>query len=203
MQSRISGRNAIFPVWNKANVHFSFTRPILIAALILSSASAVNGQRLVIPNKPYSFLGSAPGYITINEGTVGIDFKGTSGGAAKSFIGLHTIHGYQVNRNFIIAAGTGVSVYSEGAMVPVFIDLRFNFAIHTLTPYILGEGGMLINTSGNTALFINPGAGIRYAPTRKLAFNLGTGALIQVAGTQDIYLSFMFGLVFRPSRKYQ
>jgi hypothetical protein len=170
---------------------------VLVLCLFSVHASA---QRFVIPNKPYSFLGSTPGYIMINEGIGGICFNGSGAAGAKTLIGLNSIHGYQVNRTFIIAAGTGISMYNDGIMVPVFLDFRFNFAIRTLSPFIMGEGGLLINPGSSTALFISPGAGIRYAPSRNFAFNIGSALLVQVAGTQDVYLTFRAGLAFRPSR---
>jgi len=172
-----------------------------ILFLVISGivSGAVYAQDLVIPNRPSTFLRSSPGYITINEFTAGIGLKEVSVPFSNSFFGFNTIHSYQINRNFVIGAGTGISIYNDAAMIPLFIDFRFNFSIHTLTPYFSGDGGLLFNPSGNEKLFINPGAGIRYALNRNICIVLGTGLIVQVAETLDSFVNFRIGLLYKYS----
>jgi hypothetical protein len=173
-------------------------RFVLFLLISASASGGVYAQHLVVPNRPYANLRSSPGYITINEFTTGIGHKDVSVPFSKSFFGFNTIHGYQVNRNFVIAAGTGISIYNDGAMIPLFVNLRFNFSIHTLTPYFSGDGGLLLNMSGNEKLFINPGAGIRYALNRNICITMGSGFFVQVAETLNSFVNFRIGLTFKP-----
>jgi hypothetical protein len=172
-------------------------RFILFLVISANASGTVYAQDLVIPNKPYSFLRSSPGYIIINEFTGGIGLRKVSVPLSNSFFGFNTIHSYQINRNFVIGAGTGISIYNDAAMIPLFIDFRFNFSIHSLTPYFSGDGGLLFSRSVNEKLFINPGAGIRYALNRNICIILGTGLFVQVAETLDSFLNFKIGLLYK------
>ena len=85
-------------------------------------------------------------------------------------------------------------------LVPLFLDFRFSFYISRLTPYIFGDGGLLLNVSdlNNTKLFINPGVGARYTLSRGIAINLGAGILSQVDGTvRESFLNLKLGLVYK------
>jgi hypothetical protein len=171
--------------------------------LIISANESVSvyAQHLVIPNRPYTVMRSSPGYLTINEFTVGVGLKEINELFSESFFGLNTIHSYQINRNFIIGAGTGIAIYNGCSMIPLFADFRFNFSIHSsLTQYLSGDGGLLLNPSENEKLFINPGTGIRYSLNKYFALNLGASVLLQVDEVLDTYLNFRFGLTFKPSR---
>jgi hypothetical protein len=172
----------------------------LLQLIILISSATVYSQDLIIPNKPYSILDSSPGYITINEFTAGFGLGDTRAPYSKSFFGINTIHGYQINRNFIVAAGTGISFYNGGTLIPVFLDLRFNFSIKTISPYFAGEGGLFLNPSGTAKLFISPGAGIRYSISKKMCLNFGAGYLVQVAESQDSFVNFKIGIAFKPGQ---
>jgi hypothetical protein len=187
------------PPQHKPSNQYTLKRFILFL-VISANASGVFAQHLVIPNKPYANLGSSPGYITINEFTAGIGFKEASVPFSKSFFGFNTIHGYQISRNFVVGAGTGISIYNGGAMIPFFIDFRFYYSIHSLTPFFSGDGGLLFNPSGNEKLFINPGAGIRYALNKNMCITLGSGFFLQVAETLNSFVNFKIGLTFKPNR---
>lgn len=175
-------------------------RAISFIVIIFIATSIVTAQYKVVPNMPYSTLNTAPGFITINEATFGVGLSGTTAPFSKQFFGFTSVNGYQVNRNFIFAAGTGLSFYESGLLVPLFLDFRFSFYISRLTPYIFGDGGLLINVSdlNNTKLFINPGVGARYTLSRGIALNLGAGILSQVDGTvRESFLNLKFGLVYK------
>jgi len=172
---------------------------IIIAVLAVVNAS-VAAQDRVIPNKPYSSMNSGPGYITFNEATIGIGLGDVSVPYSKSFFGFNTIHGYQVNRYFVISAGTGVSFYNGGTMIPVFLDLRYRIHIDHFTPYLFGDGGLLLGAggSGESKMFLNPGAGIRYALSNKFALNLGAGLFVQTGETMDSFVNIKLGITYKP-----
>jgi hypothetical protein len=174
-------------------------RTLLLISIILLAATNVSAQQKVSPNKPVQKLSPESGYITINEFTGGPGLGIVDAPYSKYFFGFTTIHGYQVDQSFIVAAGTGFSAYNGGSMIPLFMDFRYNFLISTFTPYVVGDGGILINTSGGIKLSINPAAGVRYTISRKIALNFSTGLFVQSgAGVRDSYLNFKLGVTFKP-----
>jgi len=107
---------------------------IVLLILLLSGTIPVPAQDMVIPNKPYSSLNSRPGYITYNELTTGFGRGDVSVPYSKSFFGFNTIHGYQINKKFVIAGGTGISFYNGGTLSPLFMDIRYRLKSRLLTP---------------------------------------------------------------------
>jgi hypothetical protein len=176
---------------------------ILILALISALPVMAQPDR-VIPNKPYSNMASSPGYITFNELTGGIGLGSTDADYSKSFFGFNTIHGYQINKAFVLGAGTGASFYNGGMLVPLFVDIRYRFLINRLTPFAFGDGGLLLNFSdfnAGTRIFINPGVAVRYALSKNLAAHIGTGVWLQMGGggnSRDTFINFKAGITFKP-----
>lgn len=160
-------------------------------------------QDMILPNKPYSTLSPAPGYITINEFTAGFGLGETDVDYAKSMYGFTTIHGYQINKNFMFAGGTGLLMYNGGTLIPLFMDFRYTYVLSSLAPYFFGDGGFLLNPSdinGGTKLFVNAGPGVRFTMSRKLGFNFGAGLLIQMGQTRrDAFINFKLGVTFKPN----
>jgi hypothetical protein len=178
----------------KKNVIYFF---LLLVAGSLFSVS-LKAQDLIIPNRPYSLFLTTPGYVTTNEITTGVGIINRSEPFSKFFLGFNTIHGYQINKNFVISAGTGIAFYNGGPLIPLFLDLRVNFLIKTITPYFSGDGGLLINPSGGEKLFINPGAGIRYSLSSNMCINIGAGYMLQMAETQSSFICLKIGMTFKP-----
>lgn len=159
-------------------------RITLLLITLVCIVSSAFCQYKVTPNKPFSTLKSSPGFAIIGEATGGFGLKGKTYPYSKHFAGFTSIFGYQVNASFFAGAGTGLSFYDAGLLVPLFLDFRYAFSSGQFTPYIFADGGLLLNVSdlNTTKLFINPGAGIRYAFSRNIALNLGAGILSQVDG---------------------
>jgi hypothetical protein len=166
-------------------------RAVWIVIFFICLASTARGQYKVRPNKPFSTLNTNPGFVTINEITYGIGLHGKSRPYSKYFWGLTSVNGYQVNSNFFAGAGLGLTFYDGGLLVPLFLDFRLAFHFYQFSPYIFGDGGLLLNFAdlNTTKLFINPGVGVRYSLSRKLAVNAGAGLLSQVDG--DYRASFI------------
>jgi opacity protein-like surface antigen len=174
-------------------------RKLLLISIMLLAASSVSAQDIVSPNKPVPLINSAPGYITINELTGGPGLGIVNAPYSKYFFGFTTIHGYQIDQSFVIAAGTGLSAYNGGTMIPLFMDFRYRFLISTFTPYVVGDGGVLFKLSGGVKLFINPAVGVRYTINRKIGLNFSTGLFVQSgAGVRDSYINFKLGVTFIP-----
>jgi hypothetical protein len=173
-------------------------RTIFIISLILLGASYTSAQ-IVSSKNPGQTLNPNKGYITINDltGAVGLGKVNTS--LSKSFFGFTTIHGYQIDQSFVVAAGTGFSAYNGGNLIPLFLDLRYSFLISTFTPFVLGDGGVLFNTTGGTKLFINPAVGVRYTLKRNTGLNFSTGLFVQTGeGVRDSFINFKLGITFIP-----
>jgi hypothetical protein len=157
-------------------------------------------QYKVLPNRPFTTLNTAPGFVTINEATFGLGLSGMTYPFSKHFLGVTSVNGYQVNKNIFFGGGIGVYFYESGALVPLFLDFRYSFDISNITPYIFADGGLLINFAdlNTTKLFLNPGIGARYAVNRSLALNLGAGVLAQVDGTvRESFFNLKFGVVYK------
>jgi hypothetical protein len=175
-------------------------RTILTLLFVLIGTSYVAGQKS--PTKePGQGLTPDKGYIMINDLTGGIGLGLVNTPMAKSFFGFTTIHGYQLDKNFVVAAGTGFSAYNGGNLIPLFLDLRYHFPINPFTPFASGDGGVLFNTSGGTKLFINPAVGVRYALNRNVGFNFSTGLFVQTGnGIRDSFINFKLGVTYIPRK---
>jgi hypothetical protein len=175
-------------------------RTLILTLLLIASVTTSFAQHhRVSGNRPGRKLNPEPGYIMINEFTGGIGLGVTSDAYSKYFAGFTTIHGYQVNRDFLVAAGTGVSFYNEGTLIPLFLDFRYRVYVSKWTPYIFGDGGFMLDFSEKkeTRLFINPGFGCSYTASRNLAINLGAGLFTQFANTRASYINVKTGITYK------
>jgi len=175
-------------------------RTILLTFTLLLLASSLFAQYKNTGSKRTIKLDRDPGYITYNELNSGIGLGVTSDAYSRGFAGFTTIHGYQVNQNFSVAGGTGVSFYNHGTLMPLFLDLRLRFLVSRLTPYVFGDGGFLFDfvSVDNTKLFANPGLGCYYAVSRNLAINLGAGLHSQFADARASYVNIKLGITYKP-----
>ena len=171
--------------------------PAIVTAFLLTM-SFVSAQDKIEPNKPYVSLSSSPGYMTINEITAGAGLGDVSVPHSKYFFGFTTIHGYQINKSFFVGGGAGVSFYNDGTFIPLFADVRYRFLVGTFTPFLFGDGGFLINTSGPSKLFLNGGVGVRYTINNQLGITLGTGLFLQNESSRDAFINFKLGVAFKP-----
>jgi hypothetical protein len=142
------------------------------------------------------------GYITINEFPGGFGLRDISVPYASTLVGFTTVHGYVINNFFTIGGGTGVSFYNGGTLLPLFLDVRYHHNLQKkYTPFFFGNGGFLFevsNISMGTRLFLNAGPGMSYAINRNVAFNLGSGLLIQKARKRrDTFINFKLGVSYR------
>jgi hypothetical protein len=173
----------------------------LFIIIIVIGCSAAMSQGRVVPNRAYSILNSSPGYITINELQAGLGLGIKSTDFSKSMFGFTTIHGYQMNKNFLAGGGTGAIFYNGGMLVPLIMDFRFNIKISVFTPYVYADGGVLLNFSDlteNSKIFINGGAGARYSFSRQLAATASVGYWVQNGLSRDSFIVVKAGITFKP-----
>lgn len=172
---------------------------VIISFLLLLSFASY--AQLTRANKPWKTLNPEPGYITINEFTTAFGLGGTLALFSDRYFGFTTIHGQQVNDMFMVGAGTGALVYSDGLLIPLFIDMRMRLIPSIWTPYASASGGLLLNPSDfnhGLRMFINPSIGIRYSFTRVLAATFSTGLWIQMgSGSRASFVNVKAGMVYK------
>ncbi|MFN2314909.1 MAG: hypothetical protein ABR531_10660, partial [Bacteroidales bacterium] len=158
--------------------------------------------QLIRPNRPSLILDPSPGFITINEISIGYGLSGTETPYSKSFFGITSVNGYQANEYFMLGAGTGLLMFNDGLMIPLFVDMRLRIDIDDITPYLSGAGGLLLNPSdfdAGTRMFINPSAGARLTLSRSFALSLSGGLWMQMGSNigRASFINIKSGAVYK------
>jgi hypothetical protein len=175
-------------------------RALFITLFLAGFMSAVFAQEVLRYEKPLVLLSAEKGYITITEFTVGVGVGVVDAPYARHFFGLSTIHGYQLNKSMIVGGGTGINFYNGGALMPLFLDFRYRIYVSRVTPYVVANGGVLLDFSGkkDTRIFINPSAGVSYTLKPKLALSFGTGIFVQWGDiARDTYINLRTGIIYK------
>ncbi len=175
-------------------------RVFFIVAMLLSVIPVVSAQQRVVPNKPFSTLRTTPGFVTINELTGGLGLAGKTQPYSKYFYGFASVNGYQVNNDFFVGLGLGISNYDAGILVPLFLDFRYAFFTGQLSPYLYADGGLRLKLSNfnETKLFINPGIGARYALERNLAVDISAGFIVHANGiNRESFVDLKLGVIYK------
>ena len=173
---------------------------LILVLIINCTLVSVSGQEKVYPNMPFKLL-------RLNNGVVvGIELQAGAGrtiindSISGRFTGLTLLTGYQVDKNFVVSAGAGISFYRKGALVPLFLDVRYALSLNQLGPYLYADGGLLLNTGNidNTKVFLNPGIGIQYSASDDLAFVFSTGFWLQKGELKmNTFVNFKTGFRYR------
>lgn len=172
---------------------------VTLFCAVTFSAWSTNNPRRAYP----AHIGRGmTGYVTFNEFHGGFGLGTTTVPYSRSLIGFTTVHGYAIDNFFTIGGGTGVSFYNGGTMIPLFLDLRYHHDYQQrFVPFVFGNGGFLfdindINTGSK--LFLNAGPGVSYAASNRLAFNLGSGLLIQMGQTsRNSFINVKLGVTYK------
>ena len=179
---------------------------ILLIAITFLSLSA-SSQRLISPKLPPFVLNPLPGYVNITEMNYGFGLGDTDVEYSQFIAGITTVNGYQVNRYFLVGAGTGVFFYNEAYSVPLYLSSRVSYPVinRMLVPYLNADGGVLLSFedfNGGTRLFVNPLLGARYTMSQTMAINLGIGLFTQMGpGThRDSFINFKLGVMWLPKK---
>ena len=181
-------------------------RILLFLTLLTLKVLTVSSQDLAYPNVPVYTAKTNEGLVSTAEYNSGFGFGNTSVPYSRRFSGFTVLIGYKIDRSFIISGGAGLSVYNDGALIPLFVDLRYTFYISRLAPYLYSDGGFLMNFSrfDDLKIFMNPGMGVRYSITQKIAVNLSTGIMVQSGASaqsetsaQNAFLSLKTGVTYK------
>jgi hypothetical protein len=166
--------------------------------------SAAQAQDLVYPNRPVVMLKSNHGLITMLEYHGGAGAGDASVPFSKKYSGIDALVGYQINGSFIVAAGTGFSVYNGGSLIPAYMDLRYTFYFSKVAAYLFADYGLMMNVSNfdSTRMFMNPGIGARYSISRRFAITLSTGILVQTSDQNlNAFINLRAGVTYKFWRK--
>lgn len=179
-----------------------------IISLLFITGSLLSAQD-IIPDPP----DPQSGYININELNGGYGLGSTEIPYSKYFYGFTTIHGYEfnirpinINSGFFAGAGGGMLFYGDGAMFPLFGDIRYTLNLKKVSPFVYGSGGLMLNFDNiedQSMLFIDAGIGTRIRLKDKLNLSLGTGLFMQFNRNdrRDTFVNLKAGVTFKPGRK--
>lgn len=182
------------------NTNLLHRKLILFIVLAWNLITLSAQDNLVYPNRPMAMLKKNQGLISMLEYQGGLGTGNEDLPYSKSFNGFTALIGYHVNRSFTIAAGTGVSVYNGGSLIPLFGDLRYTFYISRLAPFLFADAGLLMNFSNfdRTKIFMNGGIGARYSISRKFALNISAGLLLQAGeANQQAFTGLKSGVTYK------
>ena len=153
------------------------------------------------------------GYVNINELTVGYGLGSRDVEYSNYFYGLTTVHGYEFNiepfnieSNLSLCAGTGMLFYGDGAMFPVMADIRYAINLRKLSPFVFGNGGLLLNIDDihdASMIYINGGLGTKIRLGNKLNLSVGTGLFMQFGhlDKRDTFANLKAGVTYKPSSR--
>ena len=118
-----------------------------------------------------------PRLLNITELNAGIGYYVLDRDYTKRFINMTSVLGAGLAKNLTGGIGAGVSLYDAGTLFPLFADFRYFFHLAKTRFFLLGEGGILLNsanTEGGTKYFISPGVGVILPVSNSLSINLGS-----------------------------
>jgi len=145
---------------------------------------------------PFNKYEDVSGYINITEIGGGFGLGEVAADYTAHFAGISTINGYVINRHFVTGLGLGINAYNGGLMAPVYLDLRYNFNERRFTPFIFGDGGILVNFEDGPGLFLNPGIGIYGKIKDKLGISLSSGLFVQRTPNLASFINVKLGVFF-------
>lgn len=180
----------------------------IATSVLLTISTLVYGQDIYLePTDAKS------GYVNINELTVGYGMGSRDVEYSNYFYGLTTVHGYEFNiepfnieSNLSLCAGTGMLFYGDGAMFPLMADIRYAINFQRFSPFVFGNGGLLINIEDirdASMIYINGGLGTKIRLGNKLNLSIGTGLFMQFGREEkrDTFANLKAGVTFKPGSR--
>jgi len=175
---------------------------LFLLALSLSTVMAQPNQR--IARNPKINYDWQPGFVSITEFTGAIGLGITDDDLSGYYYGVTTVAGYQFARNIKVGAGAGLHVHQDGTLLPLFLDIRYSFNSRELVPFFAGDGGIMLdfNNLGNTRIFINPSAGLKYLTANRMGVSFSTGLMVSTGGpnARKSFINFKLGLEFKGKK---
>jgi hypothetical protein len=113
-------------------------------------------------------------------------------------IGLHAIAGYRIMPQLFIGGGTGVELYSEGNLMPLFINIRTDFVESRVSPFFATNMGYALGWVNNAdgsdwgGVFIEPSFGFRFNINQRFGINISSSIKFQRAYYNDHYYNYSY-----------
>ncbi|MDF1560989.1 MAG: hypothetical protein P1P83_12415 [Bacteroidales bacterium] len=169
---------------------------LVLLAISMTTLLAQPDQRIAkTPKVNYDWR---PGYVYITELTGAIGLGDTESELSKYYYGITALAGYQFSRNIKVGAGVGVHSHEEGALFPIFIDMRLSLNAQDVVPFLAGAGGIMLDFTNlnDTRIFINPSVGIKYVAANRTGVSFSTGLMVTTGGPQarKSFINFKLGL---------
>lgn len=106
-------------------------------------------------------------------------------------IGMHAIAGYRFIPQFFMGGGLGVEIYTDGNMLPLFLNVRTDFVKAKVTPFFAANVGYAygwVNGEDGSdwgGIFLEPGIGVRFNINEQFGLNLSSSLKFQRAYYHD------------------
>jgi hypothetical protein len=156
-----------------------------------------------VSNPAYRYV-SSPGFINNTELNYAVGISDSLVDATKSYFGLTSLFGYQINRNFSGGIGTGIFIYESRQLIPLYLEYKYNLYFKGATPYFYTDAGALFDYRdfrNESKLFLNAGAGVsRYiSPRFEANFSGGVSVQTRTSIRRVAYITFKLGIIFRKN----
>lgn len=145
------------------------------------------------------------GMVNIPEIGFGYGLAATTIPMSKWEASLTNVTGYQFTRNLKAGIGYGVQVYSDGVLVPLFIDTRVAMNGRMFIPFASLAAGVSLSPDdfkNSTRVFVNPAIGVRYIVKNNVSANLSAGVLVHDGKrSRASFVNVKLGMEFKGRRK--
>ena len=114
-------------------------------------------------------------------------------------LGMHAIAGYRFIPQFFMGGGFGVEIYTDGNMLPLFLNIRTDFIKARVTPFFSANVGYAFgwvngdNGSDWGGIFMEPGIGFRFNIAEHFGLNLSSSLKFQKAYYNVYYYDHNYG----------
>jgi len=179
-------------------------RQSILTLFVLICGSTLSGQEYgKVSNPAYRYV-SSPGFINISELNYAIGISDSLISETKSYFGLTSLFGYQINRNFSGGIGTGIFRYESRQLIPLYLEYKYNFYFKGATPYFYSDAGALFDYRdfrNESKIFLNTGIGISRYISPKFEANISGGVTVQTRTSirRVAYITFKLGIIFRKN----
>jgi hypothetical protein len=174
-----------------------------LTLLLLAFSAALMAQRTdKVASDPAVNYDWREGFVNITELNAGLGLGTTSVPYSGNYFGITTVNGYQFTRNIKAGIGIGVQIHNSGTLVPLFVDGRYSFSSVKYVPFLGAAAGWAVSIAdltGQTRVFMNPMAGIRYVAWPKIGVTFAAGFMMQSGGAEgrSSFINFKLGLEFK------
>lgn len=176
------------------------TKLILLFLAIATGMMAQQTER--IARDPAVNYDWRAGFVNITGLNAGLGLGATNTAYSGNYFGITNVSGYQFTRNIKAGIGVGVQVHNGGTLLPVFVAGRYSFSSNKYVPFLGADAGWAISIAdltGETRMFMNPMAGIKYVALPKVGVSFAAGFMMQSGGSEgrSSFVNFKLGVEFK------